>query len=334
MEIQKNVDLANYNSFGISQRAAYLANVQKLADLKLALDFAKQQNLPIQILGGGSNILFVNDFPGLILHMNCKGIEQLAGTNLLKVGCGENWHELVKYCLNNNLHGIENLALIPGTVGAAPIQNIGAYGVDLQQVFFQLEAFDVETAEVVTMNKSACEFGYRDSIFKQDPSQGLIVLSVTLQLGREFVPNLEYKALQQRLGDKKDLSARVLFDTVCEIRRTKLPDPQLLGNAGSFFKNPLISTSKYQALQQQYADIPCYDSEEVGEVKLPAAWLLEQVGGKERSRGGAGVHREHALVLVNNGDASGEDILLLAQELSNSVLQTFGIALQTEVRIV
>lgn len=333
MEIQQNIDLAAFNSFGIRAQAAYFADVRQVSDLREALSFAAEQKLTIQLLGAGSNTLFVADYPGLIVHMNCRGIELLPDGVSLRVACGENWHELVKYCLNNKLYGLENLALIPGTVGAAPIQNIGAYGVELEQVFVELEVFDIRSGELSTMSKADCEFAYRDSVFKRDSSQNLVVLSVTLRLSREFVPNIEYYALQQALAGAT-VSPAQLFDTVCEIRRSKLPDPAVLGNAGSFFKNPLVSTDKYEALKQQYPDLPAYETGEPGTVKLPAAWLLEKIGSKGRCRGGASVHSEHALVLVNNGSASGEDVLLLAQELSDAVLQSFGIALQTEVRIV
>lgn len=333
MEIQQNIDLAAYNSFGISQRAAYFADVKQVSDLQQALAFAKQENLPFQILGGGSNTLFVDDYPGLLVHMNCQGIELLPDKVSVRAACGENWHGLVKYCLKNSLYGIENLALIPGTVGAAPIQNIGAYGAELEQVFQELEAFDSRSGEIRRMNKADCEFAYRDSVFKHDASQSLIVLSVTLRLSREFVPNTDYYALREALAGAA-ISPQLLFETVCEIRRRKLPDPAIVGNAGSFFKNPIISSDKYESLKEQYPELPAYDTGEAGTVKLPAAWLLEEIGSKGRHRGGAGVHSEHALVLVNKGDASGEDLLLLAQELSNSVLQSFGIALQPEVRII
>lgn len=333
MEIQQNIDLVAYNSFGIHQQAAYFSDVKQLDELKLALAFAKQQNLPVQILGAGSNTLFVDAYPGLVVRMNFQGIELLPDAVSVKVACGENWHGLVKYCLNNGLYGIENLALIPGSAGAAPIQNIGAYGVELEQLFQELEAFDIVSGELRKMSKADCKFAYRDSIFKHAGSQSLIVLSVTLRLSREFAPNLDYYALKEILTEES-VTPQLLFETVCEIRRRKLPDPEILGNAGSFFKNPVVSSGKYEALKEQYPDLPAYDTGEAGTVKLPAAWLLEKIGSKGRRRGGAGVHSEQALVLVNEGDASGEDILLLAQELSNSVLQRFGIALQTEVRII
>jgi len=337
MEIQQQVDLVHFNSFAVSQTAAYFAEIECLEDLQVALAFAQEHNLPRQILGAGSNTLFINDYPGLILHMNCKGIERLSaadqGAVRVKAACGENWHELVRFCVKNKLHGIENLALIPGTVGAAPIQNIGAYGVELDQLFVELEALDTDSGEVIVMSKADCEFSYRHSLFKQDASQSLIVLSVTLELATNFAPKLDYQGLRQVLGESEP-SAQQLFDAICEIRSSKLPDPQQLGNAGSFFKNPLISTEKYQSLKQQYPEMPAYQNEEEGTVKLPAAWLLEQTGAKSKSRGDAAVHSEHALVLVNRGSASGEDLLLLAQELSNDVLQSFGIALQVEVRIV
>ena len=332
-EIQEQVDLTPYNSFGVSQVAAYFADIQDPADLSQAREFAASKRLSVLVLGQGSNTLFINDFPGLILYMNNRGRQVLPGAGMLRAAAGENWHELVMFCLQNSLYGIENLALIPGTVGAAPIQNIGAYGVELDQFFVELEAFDLKTGEIRQMSKADCQFAYRDSIFKQDRGQKLVVLSVTLQLSLEPVLEIGYTGLKDALVGQ-EATPQSVFDAVCAIRSSKLPDPKQIGNAGSFFKNPVISRSKLVSLRELYPELPAWDTEDAELVKIPAAWLLDQKGWKGRQRGGAAVHEDHALVLVNRDNASGEDVVLLAQDMSSSVLQSFGIALQTEVRII
>ncbi len=333
MKLQEQVDLTPYNSFGVTQQAAYFANIRQTADLHQAREFAASKHLPILVLGEGSNTLFIKDYPGLILSMNCTGKELLPDAGMLRVAAGENWHELVIFCLQNNLYGLENLALIPGTVGAAPIQNIGAYGVQLEQFFVELEAFDLNSGETLHLSKADCEFGYRDSVFKQNPERKLVVLSVSLQLSRLPAPAFGYAGLKEALAGQQPTPQRV-FDAVCDIRRRKLPDPKQIGNAGSFFKNPVVSRSKYQSLLQSCPELPGWDTGHPDLVKLPAAWLLEEKGWKGKQRGGAAVHEEHALVLVNKENATGEELLLLAQDMRSSVLQGFGIALQTEVRIV
>jgi len=332
-EIQENVDLGPYNSFGVSQVAAYFAKIQDSDDLRQAREFAASKRLSVLVLGQGSNTLFIKNYPGLVLYMSNRGRVILPGAGLLRAAAGENWHELVIFCLQNSLYGIENLALIPGTVGAAPIQNIGAYGVELEQFFVELEAFDLKTGEIQHMSKADCQFAYRDSIFKQDPGQTLVVLSVTLQLSLEPAVELGYTGLANALVGQK-VTPQSVFDAVCAIRSSKLPDPKLLGNAGSFFKNPVISRSKLASLREAYPELPAWDTKDADLVKVPAAWLLYKKGWKGRRRGGAAVHPEHALVVVNRDNASGEDVVLLAQDMSSSILQAFGIALQSEVQII
>ena len=332
-EIQEQVDLTPYNSFGVSQMAAYFADIQDPADLRQAREFAASKRLSVLVLGQGSNTLFINDYPGLVLYMNNRGKQMLPGAGMLRICAGESWHELVLFCLQNSLYGIENLALIPGTVGAAPVQNIGAYGVELDQFFVELEAFDLKTGEIRDMNKADCQFAYRDSIFKQNPGQKLVVLSVTLQLALEPALELGYAGLRDEIAEQ-EATPQSVFDAVCAIRSRKLPDPKQIGNAGSFFKNPVVSRSKLLSLRKSYPELPAWDTEDADLVKVPAAWLLDQKGWKGRRRGGAAVHEDHALVLVNRDNASGEDVVLLAQEMSSSVLQSFGIALQTEVLII
>jgi len=332
MNIQENVNLASFNSFGVASQARHFGTVTSVAELEFALDFAEKQRLPVHILGGGSNTLFVADYPGLVLRIAIAGIEPLEAPGQLRIGAGEKWHHLFTHSLKKELYGLENLALIPGLCGAAPIQNIGAYGVELEQFFVSLEAFNLATREIKTFDDDACEFGYRDSLFKQ-PGNPWVVLSLTLQLHTEPAPVLTYPALVEALGTATPTPQQI-FDSVCAIRSSKLPDPAKLGNAGSFFKNPVVSRDKYQSLKADHPDLPCYDTEDADLVKLPAAWLLDTLGWKGRQRGSAAVHDQHALVLVNPGDASGEDILLLAQEMSTSVLEKFGIALVPEVHLI
>ena len=335
--IQANVDLSVHNSFGIVAEAAFYADVHDLNELHAALAYASRHGLPVQVLGGGSNVLFTADYPGLVLHMGFGGVERPGGKGMVRAAAGENWHEFVIYCMQNKLYGLENLALIPGTVGAAPIQNIGAYGVELEQFVVMVEVFDRHTGAVRQMSRADCEFSYRDSIFKTGNSPDLLVLSVTLQLHTTPQPDTRYKALQEALqasGHAAAVTPEIVFDTVCAVRRSKLPDPAQLGNAGSFFKNPVVSREKYTALHKENPAMPCYETEDSELVKLPAAWLLDQLGWKGRQRGQAGVHAEHALVLVNLGQARGDEVLLLAQEMSSSVLHRFGIALETEVRVI
>jgi UDP-N-acetylmuramate dehydrogenase len=271
-----------------------------------------------------------------VIRIHFKSIEWLNNVGLVRVAAGENWHEFVKSCMNNGFYGLENLALIPGTVGAAPIQNIGAYGVELEKFVVSVSVYDEKQDKVVELSHRDCEFGYRDSLFKYPDARHLIVLGVTLQLATEQIPNISYGALQAEFDglDFSEITNQDVFDAVCRIRNSKLPDPKILGNAGSFFKNPLVSELKVESLKETFPDLPCFDSGEPGLVKISAAWLLDKAGWRGRRKGGAGVHQQHALVIVNVDDASGEDIALLAQEMASSVLGRFGIALECEVRLV
>jgi UDP-N-acetylmuramate dehydrogenase len=310
--------------------------VTNLDELKDALAFGAASNIPVLVLGGGSNILLSTDYLGLVIRINFKGIERLNTKGLVKVAAGENWHEFVESCMNHGFHGLENLALIPGTVGAAPIQNIGAYGVEFEQFVVSVSVYDKKLGKVLELNHRDCKFGYRDSLFKNADAQHLIVLGLTLQLAIRHSPNISYGALLAEFAgrDLAEITNRNVFDAVCRVRSSKLPDPKKLGNAGSFFKNPLVSAAKAETLKQEFPDIPCFDVCEMGLVKIPAAWLLDQAGWRGKRKGGAGVHEQHALVIVNAQDATGEDIVLLAQEMAGSVLKRFGIALESEVRLV
>jgi UDP-N-acetylmuramate dehydrogenase len=333
MEISTEVDLAPYNTLGVHAVTNYFCKIGNLSELRQALDFAKEKNLPVKIIGGGSNILITGDYPGIIILLALMNIEWLNEQGLVRVGAGENWHNFVEHCLDQGCHGLENLALIPGTVGAAPIQNIGAYGVECEEFIVSVQVYDQQQQSLSEFTREMCEFSYRDSIFKYAGASHFVVLGVTFQLNRDWAVNTSYGALAEELADKNPVSHRDVFDAVCKIRRSKLPDPKQTGNAGSFFKNPLISLAKYEALKAQHPQIPGYTVAEPGLIKTSAAWLLDQAGWKGRRRGGAGVHSEHALVIVNADNASGDELLLLAQEMASSILNKYGIALETEVQI-
>lgn len=332
MEIQQEVDLRPYNSFGVSAIAAEFAEVLDPALLPELYDYADQEQLPVFLLGGGSNVLWVNDYPGLVLYMANRGVQFDEVTGRVQAAAGENWHNLVTSCMQNGFHGLENLALIPGSVGAAPVQNIGAYGVELERYVVRVSVYDRVARSFRSLDRASCQFAYRDSLFKQAQGRDLVITGVELQLDKHWQPVLDYPALREALPSASP-TAREVYDTVCTIRSSKLPDPAVLGNAGSFFKNPLVSRDKYKKLLKKYPSIPCYETDDAELVKIPAAWLLDCLGWKGRSRGAAAVHEHHALVLVNPGAARGEDVYLLAQQMSSSVLSEFGIALQPEVRI-
>lgn len=335
--IQERVDMAAYNTMGISATTRFFAEVNTLEKLKKVLAFSRQEDTSIYFLGGGSNVLFIDDYNGLLVRMNFKG-KEIQDENehevLLKIGAGENWHELVLYCVEQGWGGVENLSLIPGSVGAAPIQNIGAYGVELEQVFVSLYAMEVATGDLKKFSKEECEFGYRDSIFKNELKGKYVICSVVLKLQKDPELNTSYKALNDALSKKgiTKPTIRDISNTVTEIRQSKLPDPAEIGNTGSFFKNPVISKEQFEFLQKEHPEIPHYSAGD--DVKVPAAWLIDQCGWKGTRFGDAGVHKMQALVIVNYGNASGAEIWNLAQKIQRSVKEKFGIALAPEVNIV
>ena len=329
----ENAPLDAYTTFGVTQYARFLIEVSDLPELYEAVEFARDNHLELMVLGGGSNVLFVRDFPGLVIIIKITGIVRESGTRL-RIGAGEDWHNLVDWTLANKLFGLENLALIPGTVGAAPIQNIGAYGVEIERFVTRVHVFDTHLAKALDFTRDACDFAYRDSLFKRAPRGRYIVLEVELELSDSDAPVLTYPALAERFGSDEKITAEQVYHAVCDIRRSKLPDPKVIGNAGSFFKNPVVSKEKFFKISERFDAAPGFPLENGEFYKLSAAWLLDTAGWKGRRRGLAGVFEHHALVLVNHGGATGEDIFLLAQEMSSSVLQRFGIALQPEVLIV
>lgn len=339
MTILKNVDLQSFNTFGIraiGSRFVTITSVSEAQSLFRSQDFHTGKHL---ILGGGSNVLFTGDFDGLIVKVELRGIETISeddDTVLLKVGAGEIWHQVVMFCVGRNWGGIENLSLIPGTVGAAPIQNIGAYGVEIKNIITTVEAIEIATGLVRTFSALECNFGYRDSIFKQEAKDKYLISSVALRLTKKnHQLNTTYGAIEETLRHEGIVQPTVksISDAVIQIRRSKLPDPEVIGNAGSFFKNPTIDKELYQSIKNNYPTIPSFPSAD-GFVKIPAAWLIEQCGWKGKTFDSIGVHKNQALVLVNYGGGDGKKLWQLALDIKASVKQKFNITIQPEVNVI
>jgi len=337
--IQENSSLHDLNTFGIRVKARYLARIASEQALKKVSEspvFRESQQL---ILGGGSNILFTKDFEGLVLKVDLRGIqvvEEKDQSVIIQVGAGENWHQLVLYCVEHGWGGVENLSLIPGTVGAAPIQNIGAYGVEIRQVLQHVDGIHLETGRSQRFEVDDCRFGYRESVFKNDLRQKFFISSVTLRLSRKSHRlDTHYGALQQVLERNKvdHPTIQDISDAVISIRQSKLPDPAVLGNAGSFFKNPTVPLLHVDSLRKDYPSLPVYPVDNQN-VKIAAGWLIEQCGWKGKTIGNVGVHEQQALVLVNFGDGKGEEIFQLAMKIQESVIKKFGITLATEVNVI
>jgi UDP-N-acetylmuramate dehydrogenase len=338
MVIQENFSLKKFNTFGISASARYFTELSSIGEFQEMLSdrqFANNQKL---ILGGGSNILFTKNFDGIVLKNNLKGIEVIEETAdhyLVKAGAGEVWHHFVMHCVENNYAGLENLSLIPGNVGASPMQNIGAYGVEIKDSFYKLEALHIKDNAIHTFTNSDCKFGYRESVFKHQYRNQYIITSVTYKLLKNPVFNTSYGAIEKELQEMgvKELSIQAISKAVCNIRSSKLPDPAKIGNAGSFFKNPEITKTKYTHLKQQFPELVSYDLPN-GNVKLAAGWLIEQCGWKGKTFGDAGVHKLQALVLVNYNNATGNEIYELSQRIMDSVKEKFDVNLEREVNII
>jgi UDP-N-acetylmuramate dehydrogenase len=334
LPIQRDFSLRAFNTFGVAAHAyAYLA-VTSADMLSAVRDDAELAALPRLVLGGGSNILLTRDFPGLVLHMQLKGIELLGEDNeawYVRAAAGENWHEFVQWTLDRGFGGLENLSLIPGSVGASPIQNIGAYGIEIKNRFHALTLFDFVTGETRVLDKAACAFAYRDSIFKHALRDRAVVLDVSFALPKKWEANVRYADLMQELAVRKidHPTARQISDAVIAIRTRKLPNPAVIGNAGSFFKNPVVTTQQRDALLAHYPQLVSYPQPD-GSVKLAAGWLIDQCGWKGRSAGAAGVYEKQALVLVNRGGASGGEIAQLAAAIQQDVAQRFGVRLEPE----
>lgn len=335
MQLRQNVSLLPYNTFGIDVPAEYLCEINTLEDFNTVI---ADNSLPAQqrMLGGGSNILLTKPVPGLVLLNRMKGMAVIKEDDAhvwVQVAAGEVWHEFVLYAINNGWAGIENLALIPGTVGASPMQNIGAYGVEAKETIESVTCWHKEEKAFVTYANSECRFGYRDSIFKHELKDKVFITSVTYRLNKKSAFNTSYGAIAQELERMQvtDITIKSIADAVIAIRTSKLPDPKQIGNAGSFFKNPTISAGHFELLQTNYPNIPSYPAGDM--VKVPAGWLIEQCGWKGYRYGEVGVHAKQALVLVNYGHAKGDDVWALSDEIVQSVLQRFGIELEREVQV-
>lgn len=342
MQIQENISLKQYNTFGIDVSAKQFAVFNTVEVLSELLEFAQPPTTNHQpstlILGGGSNILFTKNFDGLVLKNELKGIEVIKEDDefvYVKAAAGENWHQFVLRCINNNWAGVENLSLIPGNVGASPMQNIGAYGVEIKDVFHSLEAFHKNDKAIVAFNLQDCEFGYRESVFKRKCKDQFVITAVTFRLRRQPVFNTSYGAIEQELEKMgvNQLSIRAISNAVINIRSSKLPNPAEIGNAGSFFKNPEIVTEQFENLKTNYPNIVGYALPN-NKTKLAAGWLIEQCGWKGYREGDAGCHAKQALVLVNYGNATGNDVYMLSEKIIASVKEKFGVVLEREVNII
>ena len=339
MNIKHDISLKNYNTFGIAVNAAHFTTVTSIDELMAVLSHTDYPD--ILVLGGGSNMLFTQPVNALVIHLNIKGKQIVYEDDTIvhiEVAAGENWHEFVRWTLEHQFGGIENLSLIPGNVGAAPIQNIGAYGVELKDAFIACQAIDRTTGELKKFTHSECKFGYRSSIFKHEAKDKYIITGVTLQLRKkEHQLRISYGSIQDTLAAKaiQQPTIKDISDAVIGIRKSKLPDPTILGNSGSFFKNPIISTAHFNHIKKIHPKIPSYpiSGTPKQQVKVPAGWLIEQCGFKGKRVGDAGVHEKQALVLVNYGNATGANILELAKTIQATVAQRFDIALEPEVNI-
>lgn len=338
MLIEENFDLSRDNTFGLSVYSAHKADIRSVEDLREIHTINKYRSIKKFVLGGGSNVLFTRNYLGLILKMQVPGIdviEEHTDTVLVAFGAGENWHQSVLYTIEQGFGGIENLSLIPGTMGAAPIQNIGAYGVELKDVFHSLEAYEVKTGKVVRFYREDCKFGYRYSVFKGALKGKYIITRVFLRLSKKPEFHIAYGNLREVLDEMgvEELSLQAVSDAVIQVRQSKLPDPAEIGNSGSFFKNPVIENDHYESLIAAFEEVPGYP---VGEhsTKVPAAWLIEKCGWKGYREGNIGVHEKQPLVLVNYGGGYGKDIYALSEKIIQSVNEKFAIELEREVNVI
>jgi len=356
MQIHKDYNLSKLNTFGISAKAKFFVEIKSETDLKELFDTPEFKNSKKLFLGGGSNVLFTKDFDGLVVLNKLKGVEILKEDSqnvFIRSMGGEMWHDFVTFTVERGLWGVENLALIPGTVGAAPMQNIGAYGVELRDVLENVEAFNIKTGEKKIFSQKECKLGYRDSVFKNELKDQYFISAVTFKLSKIENKNITYKVLQEYLVKNKIevKNSKDISDAIGSIRKSKLPDPKIIGNAGSFFKNVFIDSKKFEELKSKYPEIPSFrEDEEIvnpvrgregsqrpsasNGIKIPAGWLIEQCGWKGKRLGNVGVHEKQALVLVNHGGATGEEVLTLANKIIADVKEKFGLELVLEVNLI
>ncbi len=338
LKVERNVNLRTLNTFGVPAVAATLVRVESDADVRRVVDHPQWGLAPKFILGGGSNLLLSRDLQSVVIKVEVKGCRLLATTDnawVVEAGAGEGWHDVVAWSLAQGLPGLENLALIPGTVGATPVQNIGAYGVELRERFHSLDAVDLMTGRTVTMDAGMCRFAYRDSVFKHELAGKSVITRVRFALPRPWQPVLGYLDLARKVaeGGNATPDAKLIFDWVCAIRRAKLPDPAVIGNAGSFFKNPVVTEAQCRDIIARDPEVVHYPMPD-GSIKLAAGWLIDACGWKGKSIGQAGVYEKHSLVLVNRGGASGAELVTLARAIQESVYGRFGIRLEPEPVVV
>jgi UDP-N-acetylmuramate dehydrogenase len=338
MILKPNISLKPFNTFGIDATASDFIEIDSIETLQFVIDNFNLANRKTLVIGGGSNILLTKNFDGLVLKMSIKGIEKVNEDNeyvYLKAMAGETWHGFVMHCVTNNYSGVENLSLIPGCVGAAPMQNIGAYGVEIKDTCFEVEAYNIETNEVTIFSNADCKFGYRESIFKHEAKGKYIISSVIFKLAKQAKINVSYGAIQDVLKSKniENPTIQNVSEAVIAIRESKLPNPKVLGNAGSFFKNPEVPTEEYLTLKEKYPALVGYKTSET-HTKLAAGWLIEQCGWKGKVVGNTGSHKDQALVLVNYGNATGNEIWKLAMQIQESVFEKFGVTIVPEVNVI
>ena len=338
MNIIENYPLLKLNTFGIDVKAKYFTSINTINELIEVTKTNVFKDLELLILGGGSNILFTKDFDGLVILNNIKGkeiIDQNQQSIFLKIGAGENWHELVMYCVDNGWGGIENLSLIPGNTGTAPMQNIGAYGVEIKETFIELEALEISSGKIVKFNNSDCEFGYRESVFKNKMKNQYIILNITLELKKNPVLNINYGDVKAILESQniKNPAIKEVSNAIISIRQSKLPDPKKIGNSGSFFKNPIVSLNQLELIKKKYPNVVNYEINE-NEFKIAAGWLIERAGWKGKKFNNYGIHEKQALVLVNYGLANGMEIFELSEKIILDIKDKFGIKLEREVNII
>lgn len=328
-----DTSLKNLNTFAIDAQASQIITATRSEHLTEAWHLAQKNHQPLLLLGEGSNVLFLENFAGIVAVNRLKGIDitQTDSEWLLHVGAGENWHQLVCHTLENNIAGLENLALIPGCVGSAPIQNIGAYGIELQSLCNYVDVLNLESGEVMRLSAIDCLFGYRESIFKHSYRDGYAIIAVGLRLQKQWQPKLTYGDLTRM--DPTTVTPQQIFESVCAMRRSKLPDPAKTGNAGSFYKNPIVDAKRVKALLAEYPNMPVYPQHD-GNVKLAAGWLVENAGLKGFNIGGAAVHQQQALVLINQHNATSADVLALASYVRDTVAEKFSVWLEPEVRFI
>jgi len=338
LKIIEDKNLKSYNTFGIEAFCDFFVEINSVADFLTLLKVNIYFSNPKLILGGGSNLLFTKDFNGIVLKNNLKGIEVVSENDtaaIVKVMAGENWNNFVMWCIDKNLCGLENLSLIPGCVGASPMQNIGAYGVEIEELFLELEAYDMTSGEKRIFKKEECRFGYRESVFKHELKNKYLIASVTYELKKKAEPKISYGAITAELEAEgiKNPTIKDVSNAVIRIRRSKLPDPAQIGNAGSFFKNPEVSKEKHSELKTQFSELVAYPLAN-GNFKLAAGWLIEQCGLKGYEHKGAAVHNKQALVLVNKHNCKGQDVFELSGYVLQKVFDKFGVTLEREVNII